>query len=78
MSGFESLLNLVNADNPIQQPLTAADITLSDPIEDIGPNWNTKVTISAVPGSRYTGSVDVCYNRVPLDALNNSVINEII
>lgn len=78
MSGFESLLNIVNSDNPIQQPLSASDVVFSDPVEDIGPNWNTKVTITAVPGSRYTGSVDVCYNRVPLDALNNSVINNII
>jgi hypothetical protein len=78
MSGYESLLNLVNADNPIQQPLSLADVVFSDPIEDIGATWNTKVTISAVPGSRYTGTVDVCYNRVPLDALNNSVINNII
>lgn len=78
MSGYESLLNLINADNPIQQPLTAADVVFSDPIEDIGENWNTKVIVTAVPGSRYTGSVEVCYNRVPLDALNNSVINEVI
>lgn len=78
MSGYESLLNIVNADNPIQQPLTVADVAFSEPIADIGPNWNTKITITAIPGSRYTGSVDVCYNRVILDALNNSVINNII
>jgi len=78
MSGFESLLNIVNADNPIQQPITAADVVFSDPIEDIGETWNTKVTITAIPGSRYTGSVDICYHREPLDVLNNSVINEVI
>lgn len=78
MSGYETLLNIVNADNPIQQPLTAADVVFSDPVIDIGPNWNTKVTITAIPGSRYTGSVDVCYHRELLDALNNSVINEVI
>lgn len=78
MTGFNTLLNLVNANNLIQQPLTALDVTFSDPIVDIGSNWNTKVTVSAVPGSRYTGSVDVCYTRPHLVELNNSVINNML
>jgi len=78
MSGYETILNLVNATNPIQQPLTKDDISFSEPIPVKGPDYNTKITISSVPGSRYTGFVDVFYNRPSLDDLNNSVINNII
>lgn len=78
MSDANTLLNLINATNIIQQPLTLEDVSFSAPIIDIGDGWNTKVTVDSLPGSRYIGSVDVCYNRPHLVELNNSVINNII
>ena len=78
MSGFNSLLNLINSENPQQQNLTAADVSFSTPVVDVGFGWNTKVIVNSVPGSRYIGSVEVCYTRPNLLELNNSVINNII
>lgn len=77
-AGDYKLLNLINADNPIQQPLTLADVSFDPPVVDIGNGWNTKVRVNSLPGSRYIGSVDVCYHRPDLIELNNSVINNII
>lgn len=78
MSGPNTLLNLINSENPHQKDLTLADVTFSEPTIDIGENWNTKVTVDSIPGSRYIGSVEVCYMRPHLAELNNSVISTII
>lgn len=70
------ILQMLTAENPPPIPLTDQTVTVSDPVVSIGtnpgnltgrpPQWNTKVTLSAIPGSGYKGSVDVYYQRTSL------------
>jgi hypothetical protein len=62
----DKLLALLNADNPAPYKFTFNNVSFSLPATDNGPNWNTRVRVSGVPGSAYTGQVNVFYRRVPL------------
>jgi hypothetical protein len=63
------VIDLINNDN--SSALTEALITFGLPTTTTGtsPARNTQVTITAVAGSGYTGSVTVQYNRVDLSTL---------
>ncbi len=58
------LINQVNTSN-----LTVNDVSFSLPAIVAYQSRNTKLTVSAVPGSAYAGSVDVYYNRLLLTDL---------
>jgi hypothetical protein len=73
MSSQEKLLALINQDNPNPFPLTLAQVTFSDPVAVDNQLWNTKVTVSSVPGSGYYGDVDVNYKRNSFSELGDSV-----
>ena len=66
VSSYDKLIDLLNKDNPYAVRFDSTNIVFSDPIPDDGDSWNTKLTISAVPGSGFIGSVDVTYHRIPL------------
>jgi hypothetical protein len=65
------LIDLINDANP-DNTLTLAQVALSTPSivtdgTEVGPSFNnrkTKLTVSAIPGSGYSESVDVQYNRL--------------
>jgi len=65
---FEAL----TAENPPPIPFNDDTIWLSDPVPSadpqpgVGDEWNTMVTVTAKPGSGYSGSVNVYYRRVDL------------
>lgn len=63
------LIDLINTDN--SSSLTEALVTFGLPTVAGGasPARNTELTVSAAPGSGYTGSVLVTYNRVGLSTL---------
>lgn len=65
-SSRDKLLALINADNPWPMPLNFKCVSFSDPLPDLGQAWNTKVTVSAIPGFGFTGHVDVFYHRIGL------------
>lgn len=73
MSSPDKLLALINADNPHNPPLTFDSVALSNPAVDVGDAWNTKVTVSSVPGHGYFGDVDVFYTRPGLSVLGSNV-----
>jgi hypothetical protein len=50
--------------------LSARDVMFSQPVAYTGPEGNTKVTITAVTGGQYTGSVDVFFNRTAFASRN--------
>lgn len=63
------IFQALTAENPPPIPFNDETVTLSDPTPSVDPNpgqgdeWNTKITVTAKPGSGYTGSVDVYYRR---------------
>lgn len=63
------LVDLINADNSLA--LTSELITFGLPTAATGesPPKNTELTVSAAPGSGYSGSVVVTYNRVAISTL---------
>lgn len=72
MSSSASRLKIfqaLTAENPPPIPFSDDTVTLSDPVVSVDPQpgcgdeWNTKVTVTAKPGSGYSGSVDVYYRR---------------
>ena len=69
MINQDTIIALINADNPIDIPHTSESITLSLPVVDIGESWNTKLTVSSVDGYGYFGDVDVFYHRIELAEL---------
>lgn len=70
MGSKEKLLALINADNPRPlSPLTFADVTFSPAVIATGGPKNTKVKVSAIPGSGYKGSVNVYYDRLDMSVL---------
>lgn len=70
-SAVKNMIDLINLDN--STALTSAEITLGAPAEFIDPeslnDRNTQVTVSAVPSSGYSDSVDIRYYRLDLDQL---------
>jgi hypothetical protein len=61
------LLELINYDNNTN--LTLDMVSLSVPLSVSGGARNTKVTVTAKPGSPYADNQDVFYNRINLSAL---------
>lgn len=72
-SAPQVLVDLINEDNPSAN-LTTADITFGAPTDISGsnPQRNTEVTVTAVPGGAYGGSVNVRYNRISLPAIETA------
>ena len=75
MSSLSSRLKIfqaLTAENPPPIPFSDDTVILSDPEPaldsqpGVGDEWNTKVTVTAKPGSGYSGSVDVYYRRIHL------------
>lgn len=61
------VLDLIKTDNPKAANLTNDLVQFGLPTaSQSGASRNTQLTITAAPGSGYTGSVDVLYNRVAL------------
>jgi hypothetical protein len=69
MSNADKLLALINADNPYPRPLTFDTVSFSAPLAVAGDGYNTKVTVSSVPGKMFIGNVDVFYHRIELTEL---------
>ena len=69
MINTSTLLGLINQANPSSPVLSLNDVTFGFPQSDIGANYNTKITVSSVPGSGYFGTVDVFYHRIDLTEL---------
>ena len=67
----KNVIDLINATNG--SALTSAEIALGQPAEWTDPEGintrNTSLTISAVPDSGYTGTVEVRYHRLDLASL---------
>lgn len=88
MSSRESRLKIfdaLTAENRPPIPLNDDTVTFSLPVAvDYIPGtgdedyWNTKITVTARPGSGYTGSVDIFYTRLDLKLFDNGslVFNE--
>jgi hypothetical protein len=78
MAIIDQLVALINSANSRRAQLTAEQIVFSNPIPDVGPSWDTKVTVTAVPKSGYIGQVEVFYNRIQLSAMGSglSLISE--
>lgn len=82
MSSTSSRLKIfqaLTAENPPPIPFTDETVILSNPVPSIDPHpnsgdeWNTKVTVTARPGSGYGGSVDIYYRRIPLTRFEGTV-----
>lgn len=66
MTTKDQLIALINDANIPRFPFAPSDITFGTPIADATSIHNTRIPVSAIPGSGYTGSVDVFYNRIAL------------
>lgn len=73
MAIVDKLLDLINAKNPHKHPLTSDQVTFAAPVPNSDATWNTKVTVSSVPGKGYRGNVDVFYHRIELTELGTSI-----
>lgn len=73
MSKYAKLLELLNADNPNPIPFDTTNISISEPLVDIGSDHNTKVTLSSISGTGFIGSVDVFYKRINLTELGTDI-----
>lgn len=73
MIHFDAIVDLINKNNTLYHPLTVNKLTPSLPQVAVNSTKNTVLTISAVFGSGYTGSVDVYYNRIDLSQLGSAV-----
>lgn len=71
------LLDQINTDNP-SHTLTDAQVTFGLPTVSTGgtPARDTEITVTAVAGSGYTGSVILRYNRVDLSTVPG-VLNKV-
>lgn len=69
-SGQEIILDLIKQDNASASALSLAAITFGNPAvrDNTGGGGNTALTIDAVDGSGYSGSVALDYNRNPVSA----------
>jgi len=72
-SSYDKLLDLLNINNPNTVRFDSSNISFSLPTEDIGNGWNTKITVNAIPNSKYVGSVDLFYHRIPLSDVGNNL-----
>jgi len=70
---YDQVLNYLNTDNVNQVPLTLADITFSNPVPSNITVDNTLITVSAIAGSGYEGSVELYYNRIDFAELGSTV-----
>lgn len=66
MTTTSILIGLINEVNSLSRLLREEDITIGPPSQDISTIHNTRLPVTAVPGSGYKGVVDVFYNRVAL------------
>lgn len=66
MSTKDILIALINDANHTVVPLTESDVTLSAPAANSATSKNTKIVVSSVDHSGYTGSVEVHYDRINL------------
>ena len=73
LSSYERLMELINSSNPQTTPFDSNSIKFSDPISDLGNGWNTKITISAMPDSKYEGTVDMHYTRIDLSRIGTGL-----
>ncbi len=79
MSIIDQLIALINSANVsehpslLTDPLTIDQVSISNPTPDAGLTWDTKVTVSALPNSEYSGQVDVFYNRIDLSAIGTDL-----
>ncbi len=73
MSSAEKVIDLINQENTPVYPLTTSVISFSDLTPDEETSWNTKLTVNAIPGQGYIGTVDIFYRRINLTELGLSV-----
>jgi hypothetical protein len=69
----DRILQQLNLENPSPIVFTADNLLFSNPVPDLGPTWNTKVTLSGATGSGLLGSVEVRYRRIPLPELGTYI-----
>lgn len=65
LSSDNQVLNLIKSSNN-DADVSFSDVALGIPAPSEGEK-NTILTVSSIPNSRYTGSVDIEYDRLPLD-----------
>lgn len=63
MSTQDLLFQLINESNPHKHPLTGLDVSIGAPQLDISTTKNSKIQLTAKPGSGYSGSVWIIYSR---------------
>ncbi|EKD22663.1 MAG: hypothetical protein ACD_84C00018G0004 [uncultured bacterium] len=73
MLPHDKLLELLNNDNPRQIKFDRTNVTFSNPIENIGEGYNTRINVDSVPGGGFLGNVDVFYHRINLADLGNDI-----
>lgn len=66
MTTKEIITGLINEANALDPPLDVSDVMFGVPVQDINATHNTRLSVSAVPSSGYTGNVDVFYDRIAL------------
>jgi hypothetical protein len=60
------LLKEINLANTPLRPLNTLNVTFDVPTAETGDDYNTRVTVLAVPGRTYINQVDVLYKRIVL------------
>lgn len=68
----DKLLALLNTEFTPQIALSDVTINFSNLTSDDNPEWDTKLTVTGIPGKGYYGSVDVFYRRIGLEVLDTS------
>lgn len=70
----ERLIELIDRNNPIKPiPFEADNISFKEPVQDIGSNWNTRVTVVGITGHGYRKEADVYYTRVSLQEIGQNL-----
>src|ERR1700693_5427518 len=72
MTTEDILIAQINLQNAAAQ-LTTSNVAFGNPVADAETQWNTRVTISALPHSGLADSVDVYYDRINLQDVGNNV-----
>lgn len=74
VTSAEKIMTLINSqvvDPPA--PITSETVTFENPIADENSEWNTLLTVKAVPEGGYKGEAIVKYKRIDLSELGNPV-----
>lgn len=74
MSSYDRVLELIADENKPPYPLGRHNIILEDVTDDPTTEWNTKVTVKAVPKSGYAGQVVVFYSRAQMSELGGGLM----